>query len=136
MGRAGYYDDCDNDWSLIMWRGAVASSIKGKRGQAFLKDLLEALDAMPVKELVYHDLKNDQGVCALGCIGTKREIDLETLDPEDWNGLSKTFNIAEPLVREIEYINDEANTRTESPNARWERVRAWVASQIKQSKLG
>ncbi|ENQ7660184.1 hypothetical protein ACEQOL_006537 [Pseudomonas aeruginosa] len=41
MSRSGYCDDLDN-WSLICWRGAVSSAIKGKRGQAFLIELREA----------------------------------------------------------------------------------------------
>ena len=46
MSRHGYSDDCDNEWRAIMWSGAVKSAIKGKRGQAFLKELLAALDAL------------------------------------------------------------------------------------------
>jgi hypothetical protein len=47
MSRSGYSDD-HSEWDLIRWRGAVASAIRGKRGQAFLRELLVALDAMPV----------------------------------------------------------------------------------------
>lgn len=44
MSRSGYNDDCDG-WALIRWRGAVNSAINGKRGQAFLRELVAALDA-------------------------------------------------------------------------------------------
>jgi hypothetical protein len=37
MSRSGYSDDLEN-WSLIRWRGAVASAIRGRRGQAFLRE--------------------------------------------------------------------------------------------------
>ena len=47
MSRSGYSDDIDDNWAHIMWRGRVASSIRGKRGQAMLRELLAALDAMP-----------------------------------------------------------------------------------------
>jgi hypothetical protein len=50
MGRAGYSEDCDG-WALIRWRGAVTSAIRGKRGQAFLREMLDALDALPVKRI-------------------------------------------------------------------------------------
>ena len=40
-----------NEWSLIRYRGAVKSAIRGKRGQAFLREMLAALDAMPEKRL-------------------------------------------------------------------------------------
>ncbi len=50
MSRSGYVDDIDN-LALINWRGAVKSAIQGKRGQAFLRALVDALDAMPETSL-------------------------------------------------------------------------------------
>jgi hypothetical protein len=37
MSRSGYSDDYGDDepWQLIMWRGAVASAFRGRRGQPF-----------------------------------------------------------------------------------------------------
>lgn len=44
MSRHGYSDDCHDDiLSFGQWRGQVASAIRGKRGQAFLKELIAAL---------------------------------------------------------------------------------------------
>ncbi len=51
MSRSGYSDDLDQG-DLNRWRGAVASAIRGKRGQSFLRELLASLDAMPRKELI------------------------------------------------------------------------------------
>jgi len=132
MSRAGYSEDCDDQWQHIMWRGQVTSSIRGKRGQAFLRELVDALDAMPEKRLVRDALKEEDGVCALGCVGVKRGGEMEKLDPEDWNGLSAAFGIAAPLVREIEFMNDEAGWANETPERRWQRVRQWAASLIKE----
>lgn len=42
MSRSGYTDDCDDQWALIRWRGAVNSAIKGKRGQQALRGRLDA----------------------------------------------------------------------------------------------
>lgn len=129
MSRCGYSEDLDQ-WDLIRWRGAVASSIRGKRGQAFLRELLAALDAMPVKALIVGDLKDATGqVCTLGSIGVARGLDVDKLDPDDYEGLSMTFGIAEPLVREIEFENDECAQR-HTPEMRWQRMRDWVASKI------
>jgi hypothetical protein len=58
MSRSQYIDDCDDNWQLIRWRGMVASAIRGKRGQQFLKDLLAALDAMPVNAVLAYRPKN------------------------------------------------------------------------------
>ena len=56
MSRSGYVDadDCDEgeQWRHIRWRGAIKSAIRGKRGQAFLREMLDALDALPQKRLV------------------------------------------------------------------------------------
>lgn len=46
MSRSGYSDDIDQ-WDLICWRGAVASAIRGKRGQAFLLEMWKAMTALP-----------------------------------------------------------------------------------------
>jgi hypothetical protein len=51
VSRSGYVDDMCDEWALIRYRGAVASAIRGKRGQAFLREMLAALDAMPEKRL-------------------------------------------------------------------------------------
>jgi hypothetical protein len=52
MSRSGYCEDMDDQWAHIRWRGAVTSAIRGRRGQAFLREMLAALDAMPEKRLV------------------------------------------------------------------------------------
>lgn len=81
MSRSGYVDDFDEQWSLIRWRGAVRSAIKGARGQAFLREMLEALEAMPDKRLIEEELEQNGEVCALGSVGLKRGIDMKALDP-------------------------------------------------------
>ena len=66
MSRSGYSDDCDT-WPLICWRGAVASALRGKRGQQFLIELRDALDAMPEKRLIAEQLQDGTGChCTLG----------------------------------------------------------------------
>jgi hypothetical protein len=130
MSRSGYSDDAED---LQLWRGAVRSAIRGKRGQAFLKDLLMALDALPVKRLIPEELVTRDGeVCALGSVGVMRGVDLSKVNPEDHHILAKMFNIAPALVQEIEFENDEDfnwNHQT-TPEARFERMRAWVERQI------
>lgn len=130
MSRSGYSEDPDNDWSLIRWRGQVASAIRGKRGQAFLKELGEALDGLPEKRLIAHDLQTDCGVCAIGSVGVARGTDMSVLDPENPEGIAGAFGIAHQLVREIEWINDEWSA---TPEERWQTVRQWVASNLKPS---
>lgn len=130
MSRSNYDDELD-DQTLHLWRGAVNNAIRGKRGQLLLKDLLIALDAMPEKVLIAEALVNTEGAhCVLGVLGAKRGIDIQSLDPEDSESVSKAFNIADALAREIVYVNDEVGRWDESPQERWERVRAWVVQQV------
>jgi len=147
VSRSGYSDDCDDQWGLIRWRGAVASAIRGKRGQAFLREMLEAMDAMPEKRLIAHELEDSGNVCAIGSVGKARGIDMAGIDPEDYGRVADTFGINEKLAQEIVYLNDEAFWWSEdekgrvrrdekgsplpiTPEDRFRRMRAWIVSKI------
>jgi hypothetical protein len=132
MSRSGYSEDLDN-WSLIRWRGRVASATRGKRGQKMLRDLLAALDAMPEKRLTSGEMIHEGDVCALGALAQAKQkpwLD-EDVDCDDTEFLANEFDVAEPLVKEIVFENDEAYHWNETPEHRWQRMRAWVASQIR-----
>lgn len=133
MSRSGYSDDCDDWWRHIMWRGAVESARRGKKGQALLKDMLVALDALPEKELIANHLSNYGQVCALGAVGRMRGIVMDGLDPDDSESVAHVFGIAPALAREIVYMNDEGRYR-ERPSERFARMRAWIESCINKEK--
>lgn len=134
MSRSGYIDDSDT-WASIRWRGAVASAIRGGRGQAFFKELLVALDAMPEKRLITNVLKADGAFCTLGVLGAARGIDIDKIDPENPEEVASEFNIAAALAQEVVYMNDEYGSYwgNETPEERWKRMREWIASQIKEA---
>ena len=132
MSRSGYSDDLDQ-WRLIMYRGQVASAIRGARGQAFLRELLAALDAMPEKKLIAHEWVTPNGeVCALGCLAVAKGIDASTVDAEEPDEVASAFNIASQLAAEVAFQNDEGAYYMETPDHRWMRMREWVASQIRR----
>lgn len=138
MGRHGYSDDLDSG-ALNIWRGAVTAAIRGKRGQAFLREMLTALDAMPVHALIAHELKDaGGGVCAIGTVGASRGIDMAALDPCEYDDIAKTFGISQALVREIEYENDDFWAYGPNPDnlskdeLRWAAIRRWCVANIKQ----
>ncbi len=130
MSRSNYSEDCDDDLALGRWRGAVASAIRGHRGQKLLAEMAAALDAMPEKRLIKESLESPDGVCALGCLGKAKGMDLSKVDPEDPDAVAKAFGIAMPLAAEIAYMNDEVFWLV-TPEQRWDRVRKWVQEQIK-----
>lgn len=140
MGRSGYSDDYDyDDNSIYLYRGAVASAFRGKRGQAFLLEALAALDAIPEKKLAAESLKfGDGAVCTLGAVAVKRGLSadkIERLDAqfedENQDYVAKEFGIATCMVREIVYMNDEAVWNKETPERRFERMRAWIISEVR-----
>jgi hypothetical protein len=136
MSRSGYSDDCDN-WDLIRWRGAVASAIRGKRGQSFLKEMLTALDALPEKRLIAEELEKDGEVCALGVIGRARGIDMSQLDPEDYGAVSIAFGIPRALAQEIMFVNDDYLWWKEAtPEKRFATVRKWVEKKLITAEQG
>jgi len=135
------------------WRAAVNRAIRGKRGQAFLREMLTALDALPEKKLIAEELILDGQVCALGAVGQARGLDMSDIDPRDSDGVHTHFGIANAMAREIIFINDEVDGHyvkiegpprhrwgsqpriyvPPTPEDRFEKVRAWVVDHL-QSK--
>lgn len=158
MSRSGYTDDCDDHWQHIRWRGAVRSAINGARGQAFLRELADLMDAMPEKRLIANELQSADGeFCTLGVVGQARGIDMSKIDPEDPEQVAAAFNIAAAMAQEIVFENDEYlddfrwvdvevfgplrpfERREQSfrqpianlEEKRWKHVRKWVAANLK-----
>lgn len=135
MSRSGCTDDfgSDNQWDLIRWRGAVKSSIRGNRGQAFLRELIDALDALPRPELMAGSFQESGGrVCALGSVGLARGVDLSVFDPEDVyvrEHAAEVFGIAPALAAEVMWMNDDAAWRA-TDSDRWKIVRDWAKKNL------
>jgi hypothetical protein len=161
MSRSGYIkDDGDDPLALGRWRGRVASALRGKRGQAFLRDLAASLDAMPERRLIANELEADGEFCALGVLGAARGIDMAKLDPDDEYQIAEAFGIAPCMAQEIVFENDERLTdyewvgvtiygpvrpywpefgkhtmqvkvqRQDVDADRWKHMRAWVQEQL------
>jgi hypothetical protein len=152
MSRSGYSDDFDSQL-LNIYRANVSRALGGKRGQKMLRELLVALDAMPVKRLIDGHLEDDGEVCALGALAKSRGMETGHLDPSDHKMLGNLFDVAPCVAAEIEYENDEEGERwtkiinenpsnphdrvrfqcrDETPEERWVRMRAWVVENLKE----
>ena len=131
MSRSGYSDDEIDQWDHIRWRGAVKSAIRGARGQAFLREMLEVLEAMPEKRLIAGELQEADGeVCALGAVAIKRALNVALIDPEDYDQVAQAFGISQAMAREIMFENDYGGWHHDNPETRWQRMHDWVKSQI------
>jgi hypothetical protein len=132
VSRSGYSDDCDDVLAMGRYIATRNKAMGGKRGQAFLSELLAALDAMPVKELVREELVDGYdpylialeatppryfggqehpqpfcGVCALGAVGQARGLAMAHLDPHEPEMVASAFGITTTVAREVVYANDE-----------------------------
>lgn len=128
MSRSGLYED-DGDDSLAhgRWRGAVASAIRGKRGQAFLRELADALDAMPEKRLVAGALQSEDGChCTLGVMGQKRGLDVASMDVDDYDAIADSLDVNAKIAQEIMWENDETFSD-------WEHVEAVICGPMRPS---
>ena len=128
MSRAGYSDDGD---ALVLWRNAVESALRGKRGQQFLQALLTSLDALSVPRLIADDLVAGGECCALGAVALKCGIDIRDLDANGSSAVVKRFGIARALAAEIAYVNDELGPDDETPEQRFRRVREWTVANLR-----
>jgi hypothetical protein len=139
-------NDCDH-WSYIRWRGAVASAIKGKRGQAFIRELKEALEAMPAKRLIKDELINAEGeVCAVASVMKARGLDASSVHVDDYDRIAELLGVNAKLIQEIEWENDHARkfyvlpytgyayqAKThydESPEQRWKELHGWCEANL------
>lgn len=128
MSRSGYVDDYEY---AELYRANVERVLRGARGQALLREMLAALDALPKKELVADDLvRADGGVCALGAVGRARGLDMSSIDPEDEESVAGVFGLPSMLACEVMWINDEAGSKLETDKERYARVRSWVERKI------
>lgn len=139
MSRSNYSEDYDELFpnALEFYRRNVENAISGKRGQAFIRDLIAALDAMPDKRLIAEELERDGAVCAIGSVGKRRGIDMSKLDPCNAGEVGGVFGIATCLAAEVVFENDEGAgywTIDEAPEKRWQRMRDWAARNLKSEK--
>lgn len=79
------FDDyCDEEFpnQHALWERAQKLALSGKRGRQVLRELEEALLAMPEKRLISGYLCRGGAVCALGALAVKRKVDLGLARPD------------------------------------------------------
>jgi hypothetical protein len=139
--QEGEWDDQDAVRRHNLWRGNYLRQLRGKRGQAFLRELRDALLALPEKALAAGQIAKDGQVCALGSLALKRRVDAgesrEAVvaelaginvdqDDDDWEG-DLIWEWAESVLQAPKYLawmipveNDEDNSH-EYVDGKWKR---------------
>ncbi|MGB1013393.1 MAG: hypothetical protein ACPG4T_04600 [Nannocystaceae bacterium] len=132
--RSGYSDDGwgsrEERWQGIRYRGAVASALRGKRGQKFLRDLIEALDAMPVKKLISGGPVTPDGCCAMGAVMLLRGLEVSSQYDSLAAQLAEPLDIAEAMAQEIAFENDGDLDYIKSDADRWTKMRRWAEGNL------
>ena len=135
MSRSNYDEDYGYDEpgnKLAMYRQAVRRSLGGRRGQAFLREMLEALDALPERRLCVGALVDESGdCCPLGAVGLLRGLEMFWIDEDCPAVVAKTFGIATSMAAEIAYENDEC-FYGQTEEERFTRMRSWVEKQLEK----
>lgn len=145
-----FSDDYDEDFAnqAALYNANTERCLKGKRGQAFLKEMEAALLTLPQKKLINGAVCQEGQVCAIGALALKRKRDagdsiaaalywLEKEAPDEWQESDATADYAEEhldvlrrLAFRMAWVNDLKEPEEETPEQRYERVLKWVRSKI------
>lgn len=80
MSRVDYCDDEEYPGQFNLWHANCLRSLRGRAGQASLRELEEALLALPNKRLVRHVVACEGDVCAVGAVLAVRRAKERGLD--------------------------------------------------------
>jgi hypothetical protein len=128
MSRVSFGDDDEHQW---LYQQHTDAAINGRRGQAFIREIISALDALPAKRLAADVLVGKRGeVCAMGAVALARGVDTSDVDETDPDAVGEVFCIAPRLAMEIAYLNDLRDD-SETDEQRYARMRSWAVSHIR-----
>lgn len=136
-----------------LWQANLERHMKGAKGQAVLRELRDALLALPEKKLIRDRLADEQGhVCTVGALAAHRGKPLAELaelvkpdpkwgDYDEWECEERTMQLGREIgLKEVMAVtlaarNDDVwmSPSNETDEQRYERVLAWVESKIEPS---
>ena len=127
------------DWGR--YEAAKRSTLRGKRGQAFLRELVAALDALPKPELSEGALGDRRTgcVCAFGAVALAQGESFDDLakDNGNWSPheVAEWYSISPTLANEIIRANDDwrDGNAADVRQSRWRHVRAWAVRHLIES---
>jgi hypothetical protein len=144
--RLTFDEDEDFNNQSLLWEANQERCIRGKKGQAALRELEAALLALPQKRLITDELENAQGdVCAIGALARFKGKENPMIgdsfgDPEDslTIGVDEIERATIALAQELgvprlaalavvrENDEDDYYPVTVTPERRYERMLKWV----------
>lgn len=138
------------------WQQAARNALRGRKGQAVLRELRAALLALPEPRLIEGRFCSGLDVCPLGALAKQRLAagstipwgrapftSMEELEErlgeeleEEWTtvDLGEAMGLKKTLAWTIAYENDEGNWNTETPEQRYQRMQSWVEGQLREER--
>lgn len=153
MRFEGDYDE-EFPGQYMLWEANLERHFSGKAGQAKLRELRDALLALPEKRLIETRLADEKGnVCALGALavqhhvaqGKDRAVALAEMAEAvpDEGGWVDTYEAEQhtkdesercgckaPFIYTVAYENDFGPSSKETPEERYARMLRWVEKRI------
>lgn len=150
------FDGDGDEWfpgQQWLWEANLERNFSGKAGQAKLREIRDALRALPEKRLIETRLADEKGnVCALGALAVQRRVAegrdravviaemAEAIDGDDeWVDSyeaeqqtleeARALGVKTPMAVTIAWEND-FGPRSETPEERYTRLLAWVEARI------
>lgn len=158
--RIGYTEEEDYPGQFGLWQGNCQRSLKGKAGQAILRELEAALLALPSKRLIASSLVDAHGeVCAIGALAEfKGEITDDMIGQGEYDMEEVGIQLGMPrlVAWKIVEMNDLQFAGTDlvfgegpyrwpneqpyayvevTPEQRYERMLKWVREQVQDREV-
>lgn len=156
MSRIPEYDGCDDvhdqlrSWAFT---GNIERSLRGRKGQKFLRELEAALLALPEKEIVAGTFHDGDKVCPLGAVYVQRrlakglsreeafaDMDREIGSSEDRDefelieAAGSALGICTPLAYAVIAQADEWISKDATPEVRYGIILQWVRGRISHAE--
>lgn len=137
--RIGYSEDEDFPGQFELWQANCQRSLGGSAGQNTLRELEQALIALPEKRLIAGELENAEGeVCAIGALAKHRGLTSADIhaDPEEMEEVGIELGMPRLVAWKIVEVNDvelgERKYRIPyTPEERYELMLSWVRGRIR-----
>lgn len=136
--RISYSEDEDFPGQFGLWQGNVQRSLRGKKGQAELRELKAALLALPEKRLIIGALERDGEVCAIAAYAKYKGLSLAEYKPDpelyDEDVDSDEVGIAGGMPRLVAWevvCRNDMHYDNCTPEQRYEKMLAWVERMLK-----
>lgn len=129
--RLNYSEDEHFPGQFELWQSNCERSLRGRSGQAELRELHAALVALPEKRLIFGSLVDDEGgVCAVGAYARHKGLSLSNFDPEDeTDEVGIEAGMPRLVAWKVVEMNDiQFNSLT--PEQRYEKMLSWVESKL------